>query len=367
MSTKLAVIYGGISPEHEVSIITAVQLMKHVDAASYELIPIYIDKAGSWWTGEKLIDIEYYKSQDLFSPKNLDRFSLNLNHGQNEIDSAILCFHGQYGEGGNVQGALELAGIPYQGPAVTSSAVCFDKIFLRQVLSAENIGQAEYRWFTKQQWHDDQQGVMSRVTELDFPVFIKPANGGSTIGIQKVATPDKFAAAAEAVLHYDDRVLVESEITDCIEVNVSVLGYEADLEASVPEQPISKDEFLSFTDKYERGGGKKSGMASASRRIPAPISSALTTKLQDVAKQLFVLFDCSGVIRIDFFVNPSTEEIFVIEPNTIPGSMSYYLWEASGTSYPQLIDRLVATAEAISERNKKLTTTFESSIIANAD
>lgn len=367
MSKKLAVLYGGISPEHEVSIITAVQLMKHVDSKKYDLFPVFIDKSGKWWTGQNLTNIEYYKSQDLFAPKNVEPFKLNLDHQSNDIDAAILCFHGQYGEGGNIQGALELAGIPYQGPAVTSSAVCFDKIFLRQVLAAENIGQADYTWFTKQQWQTDSAAIEKEVSDLDFPVFIKPANGGSTIGIQKAETKADFAQAVEVVLHYDDRILVEAEIKDCIEVNVSVVGHEGNLQASVPEQPISKDAFLSFADKYERGVGKKSGMASASRRIPAPISSSLTTKLQELAKRLFVMFDCSGVIRIDFFVDPSSEDIYVIEPNTIPGSMSYYLWEATDLPYAQLIDRLVATAEQVQQTKKELTMTFDSSIIANAD
>jgi D-alanine-D-alanine ligase len=360
---QLAVFFGGISPEHEVSVITGVQLMKHVDSSRYDLIPVYIDKAGGWWTGEQLTTMEFYKNQDLFKPSGATPFTLNLNRNSNEIDVAILCFHGQYGEGGNVQGALELAGIPYQGPAVTSSAICFDKIILRQILTAEGIGQPDYRWFTKQEWHTNKAEIENKVNQLQYPLFVKPANGGSTIGIQKIHTPAELAQAVEVVVHYDDRVLIEAAITECIEVNVSVLGYEGHYQTSVPEQPLSKDEFLSFADKYERGGGKKSGMASATRRIPAPISNSLTQKLQDLAKKVAHTLDCSGVIRIDFFVNPSTEEMFVIEPNTIPGSMSFYLWEATGIKYPALIDSLVEIAEAVYAEQQQLTTTFTSQIL----
>lgn len=363
---KLAVFFGGITPEHEVSVITAVQLMKHVDQAKYDVIPVYLDKEGQWWSSSKLTSMEFYKGQNLRRPTGLDSFNLDLNHGKNPIDVAILCFHGQYGEAGNVQGALELAGIPYQGPGVTSSAICFDKIILRQIFTAEQIGQADYRWFTKYQWQTNPSTVTEKINQLQFPVFVKPANGGSTIGIQKVANPADLAQAIEVVCHYDDRILVEAAITECIEINVSVLGYEGQVRASVPEQPLNKDEFLSFADKYERGGGKKSGMASATRRIPAPISNTLTTKLQELAKKIFVMLDCTGVIRIDFFVNPSTEEIFVVEPNTIPGSMSFYLWEATGLPYPALIDTLVEIAEKVQQRNGELTTTFDSTIIEKA-
>lgn len=367
MSKKnLAVFFGGISPEHEVSVITGVQLMKHVDQERYNLVPVYIDKAGKWWTGPVLTSTDYYKDQNLYSPQGLESFVINPNAKSNSIDAAILCFHGQYGEGGNIQGLLELAQIPYQGPAVTSSAIAFDKIVTRQILKAENIHQTPYVWFTQAEWKTNQQEIKAQIEQLGYPVFAKPANSGSTIGIQKVSTADTIGETIESILHYDQRVIVEKEVVDCIEVNVSVLGLEGETKASVPEQPIKQDEFLSFADKYERGGGKKSGMASATRRIPAPISSNLTEQLQQLAQRIFHVFDCSGVVRIDFFVNPSTEEIFVTELNTIPGSMSFYLWEASGLPYPQLVDRLVEIAEKRFAQKQVLTTSFETNILQNS-
>lgn len=361
--TRLAVFFGGISVEHEVSVITGTQLIKHVDRERYDVVPVYVDKAGSWWTGAQLEQVDAFKDQDLFKPQGFQPFSLSHNRQESGIDVAILCFHGAYGEAGNVQGLLELAGIPYQGPTVTSSAIAFDKIVTRQILKAEGIHQTEYVWFTQDEWVRDQTAVLQKIAPLGLPVFVKPANGGSTVGIEKVKTEDALVTTIQNVLQYDQRVLVEAEITNCIEVNVSVLGWADDVKASVPEQPIKADEFLSYADKYERGGGKKSGMASASRRIPAPISSSLTTKLQDLAKHLFHLFDCSGVVRIDFFVDPSEETIYVVELNTIPGSMSFYLWEATGLKYPQLIDELVAIAYKRSATKESLITSFESNIL----
>lgn len=371
MQKKLAVLFGGKSPEHEVSIITAVQLMKHVDTARYEVVPMYVDKKGTWWTGDQLQDISTFQKLNLTDPKglislaSLPELLALFSEAKSQIEVAILCFHGAYGEAGNVQAVLELAGIPYQGPGVTSSAVAFDKIMTRQILAAENIHQTKFVWFTTQEWQDQQKECAHRVSELGYPVYVKPANGGSTIGIQRVTSAAELPAVIAAVGHYDQRILVEKEVTDCIEVNVSVVGLEGEVQASVPEQPLKKDEFLSFADKYERGG-KKSGMASASRRIPAPISQNLTDTLQRVAKHIFHIFDCSGVVRIDFFVNPSTEEILVTEINTIPGSMSYYLWEASGVKYPQLIDKLVDIAEKRFSQKQRLITTFETNILQKA-
>jgi D-alanine-D-alanine ligase len=368
---KVAVFFGGVSVEHEVSIITAVQLLKHAQK-KYDIIPVYIDKSGNWWTGESLFSIEYFRSQDLFYPKNLDKFELNLSPNSNEIDVALLCFHGQYGESGQIQGVLDTAQIPYQGPGVTSSAVCFDKIHQRQILKAENIPQPDYIWFTQEQWQSNPQIILQKISDnLSMPVFVKPANSGSTIGIQKVnespnLDQDLTSAIAQA-LKYDHRIIVETGILDFIEVNVSVLGLANSSKASVPEQPLSQEDFLSYADKYQRGSGKKTGMASANRRIPAPISAGTTQKIQDLAQKVFSILGCSGVVRIDFLVNPSTEECLVIEPNAIPGSMSFYLWEASGLPYPELIDQLLTIAYTRQSNYNQIVHSYESNILDNSN
>lgn len=363
--TRLAVLFGGETVEHEVSVITGLQLMRNANADRYEVIPVYIDKAGKWWTGAQLFDIRFFNDLDLFNPAGLTPFSVSLNKGSNPIDVAILCFHGGYGESGNVQGVLEVAGIPYQGPGVVSSAINFDKIVTRQILKAEGIRQANYIWFTAHEWQTQQALIQEKVAQLTYPVFVKPANGGSTIGIEKVKEASSLVETVNRVIQYDERIIVEAEIKDCIEINVSVLGMEGDAKASVPEQPIKADEFLSYADKYERGGGKKSGMASASRRIPAPISSSLTQKVQALAKHLFHILDCSGVVRIDFFVDPSEETLYVTEVNTIPGSMSFYLWEATGMKYKQMIDELVKVAQTKFAQKQNLIKSFESNILKN--
>lgn len=362
---QLLVMYGGKSVEHEVSVITGLQLIAHANPEKYDVTGVYIDKQGAWWSGTKARDIAYFRTADLNRPQGLEPFVLNLNAGSNPYDAAILCFHGWYGEAGNIQGVLEVAGIPYQGPGVISSAICFDKIVLRQILTAEGLPQTPYTWFTAEDWHSDPTAVSAKIAALQWPVYIKPANGGSTIGIERVTDQSGLSTAINQVLQYDHRVLVEAEVKDCLEINVSVLGTQTQMDASVPEQPLKSEELLSYADKYQRGG-KKSGMASATRRIPAPISSSLTRKLQETAKRVFKTLDCTGVIRIDFFVDPSTEKIYIIEPNTIPGSMSFYLWEATNKPYSMLIDRLVEIALERAQRQHSLITSFESNILLTA-
>ncbi len=364
---KLGVLFGGVSVEHEVSIITGLQLLKKVDPAKYEPTPIYIDKTGKWWIGDQVATLAYFRTADLFKPTGLTPFILDLNHPDTkQLDVALLCFHGTNGESGPIQGVLELAGIPYQGPGVLSSAIGFDKIVTRQILAAEHIGQTDFEWLTKHDWLSKKSEITTKLGRLGLPVFVKPANSGSSIGIKRVSQQLDLDAAIEFALQFDDRVIVEAEVKDCIEINISVLGDQTHAEASVAEQPIKADEFLSFVDKYQRGGGKKSGMASATRRIPAPISSSTLAKLHEVALHVFKIFDCTGVVRIDFFVNQTTSEIFLTELNTIPGSMSFYLWEPSGTSYPQLIDRLVEIALTQSRDNTTQLRSFETNLLLTA-
>ena len=362
---NLGVIYGGISLEHEVSVITAVQLMKNVDKSKYNLIPVYVDKKGNWWTGSSLNDISYYGKQDLYNPTNLQKYFISIND-ENEIDVAILCFHGDYGESGKVQSLFELAEIPYQSSDVTSSSLVFDKIFTRLALKSCDIPQPKFSWFTSEDWKTNRDFVIDQICNLDFPLYLKPSNSGSSIGIARVKKQADLAKVIEETFKYDSRVLAESEVKDCIEVNVSVLGYGKDCVSSVTEQPIKSSELLSFADKYQNSGSKKSGMASANRRTPAPISKNLTQKLQEVSKKIFYNLNCNGVVRVDFFANPTTEEIFLIEVNTIPGSMSYYLWQESGIKYEELIDKLVEIAVRKFTEKKKRINSFETNILKNA-
>ena len=296
---------------------------------------------------------------------DLQKVGLEQKELKKMIDVAILAFHGAFGEDGTIQAILEAVDIPYQSSDQTSMAVTFDKIISRQIMQAEQIPQPDYFWFTDVQWQAKKDDILKKVT---YPAFTKVARSGSSIGVIRVSNEKEFKDAVAALFKYGHRLLVEKEVgDDFIEVNVSVLGYASDLKTTTPEQPLKSEKFLSFADKYERGakGGKnKMGMAGSSHRIPAPLSPVLTEKVRSLAKHIAEVFDCSGVIRIDFFANPSTEEILVIEINAIPGSMGFYLWEYEKLPYRQLIDKLVAIALAKHQKAKSYISSFSSSVLS---
>jgi D-alanine-D-alanine ligase len=226
-----------------------------------------------------------------------------------------------------------------------------DKIITKKIMESSNIPVVNFQWFTKQNWLEDKNAVLDRLLNpentghklLHFPLFVKPANLGSSVGITKAKDRSSLEEAIEVALQFDRRILVEQGLEGIKEVNVSVLGFD-EYTASTPEEPIASGELLSYADKYEGGGKKTGGMASLKRRIPAPIPRSLTKKIQDAAIMACKQCDVSGVVRIDFMVNVGTGEYWLNELNTIPGSMSFYLWEASGVAYPALIDRLVEIA-----------------------
>ncbi len=367
-NTRLGIIFGSRSVEHEVSIITALQLIKHVDREKYDVIPLYIDKSGKWWVAStQLSDFSSQKLENhAFTPYTLSPDPM-IDH---QIDVAIICCHGTLGEDGTIQGLLELANIPYQGPGVVGSAVAMDKIITKKVLDASNIPVVNFQWLTKQNWLEDKKAVLDRLLNpqnsghklLQFPLFVKPANLGSSVGITKAKDRSSLEEAIEVALQFDRRILVEQGLEGIKEVNVSVLGFD-EYTASTPEEPIASGELLSYADKYEGGGKKTGGMASLKRRIPAPIPMSLTKKIQDAAIMACKQCDVSGVVRIDFMVNVGTGEYWLNELNTIPGSMSFYLWEASGVAYPALIDRLVEIAHKRHSAKQGNITSIETTII----
>lgn len=350
MKINLAVIFGSKSVEHEVSIITGLQVIQNADKEKYNIIPIYINKAGNWFTGNDLLKIENYK--DIANlEKRLQPIKTNIINA----DVVFPAMHGTYGEDGTLQGLLEMANIPYVGPGVTGSAIGMDKIMQKDVLKNNNIPVVNYVWFLREDWITDRNIVLDKIAKnLKYPVFVKPANLGSSIGISKAKNKAELEAAIELAVTFDRRIIVEQGLENIMEINCSVLGYK-DVKASVCEQPVKSADLLSYEDKYLKGG-KSKGMASLSRIIPAPISSTLAKKIQECAKEVFKILDAAGVARIDFLVDKKTEKFYVCEINTIPGSMSFYLWEKTNYPFPKLIDKLVELA--LERHQDRATTNF---------
>lgn len=389
MKLRLAVVFGSRTCEHDVSIISALQAAQNADRNEYDVIYVYIDKNGEWYTGERLSDIAFYRN---FDPRAVVRvlptgFSGKLRLMQHpddklfpigrlrqiaEADVVMPVMHGMNGEDGTLQGMLELWGVPYTSAGVLGSSLGMDKIAMKRMFKAHGLPVLSDTTVNRAEWKKDRKAVIDRVKKtLSFPVYVKPANLGSSIGINRADDEVGLENAIDIAVSYDRRVLIEKGVSDLMEINCSVLGYAGEAEASVTEMPVRWTEFLSFEEKYLRGakGGAKGGskgMTSLDRQMPAPISDEMTKKVESLAITAFNALDCKGVCRIDFLVDKSTNEIFIGEINTIPGSLSFYLWEAKGVKFSQLIDKMVEYALlANAERNENVFS-YASSILNGA-
>jgi D-alanine-D-alanine ligase len=369
---KIAVVYGSRSPEHEVSIITALQVMRNLDATKYQVVPIYITKSGQWLLGNtSFLNPDTYtdlSALNKFPHLTLDLGKLVISKSNSPvpIDVIFPVFHGPFGEDGTVQGLLELLNYPYVGCSVPASALGMDKILQKQTFTAAGLPQVKYLWFYRTDWHSNQPAVLKQLTSLKYPVYVKPANGGSSIGTTKAKSEPELIDAIEVACLFDRKVIVEQSAEGFKEINISVLGTAGSpLQTSVCEQPVATSETLTFSDKYESGAKKQAGMASAQRLIPAPIKPTTASKIADLAKAAFLAIDASGVSRLDFLVSPDEKTIYINEINTIPGSLSFYLWNKTDLPFPQLLDTLIDLAVSRHKDRSRTTTTFSNNLLAN--
>jgi len=379
---QVGVIFGGRSVEHDVSIITAHQAMA-VLAERHEVIPIYVTREGKWLTGPSLNDLEVYRAKRWDEVGEQVQVATGARGGlvvpgsrlrgprALSVDVVVCAIHGTFGEDGSLQGLLEMAGLPYTGSNVTASAVGMDKRMMNDVFRAAGLPTVPNVEVEARDLVRDTDSVVARIeTAIDYPIFVKPVRAGSSVGIAKATDRDTLREALEVARRYDDRLLAEKGMTGCIEVNCSVLGGGGrEPRVSVCEQPVAWQEFLSFDDKYLRsgkGGGassKSEGMASLDRRIPAPIPEEVTKQVQDNAIAAFRAVGASGIARIDSFVDESTGETWLMEINTMPGSFAFYLWEATGMSFQELMEELIAIARAEHDKRSELLFSFDSGML----
>ncbi len=381
---KLGVIFGGPTVEHEVSVISAVQAMKSLDTEKYDIYPIYIAKDRTWYTGKMLMDIDIYRDFD-----NLKRFAKKIvlvnKNGSfilktlgtisktvTDLDVVLPIVHGNNMEDGTIQGYLEMVGIPYVGSRIIGSSLGQDKVIMKQVFSSVGIPVVPYVWFFDYQYYENKEEIKKDVSKLDYPVIVKPATLGSSVGISFVKEEKDLFKAIEEAITYDRKIVIEKAVTNLVEVNCSVLGSYEKMEASVLEEVMSTKEFLTYQDKYVGSSKVKGkipngskGMASASRIIPARLDSDTTLKIQNIAKDAFMALNLSGVCRIDFLVDGKTNKVYINEPNTIPGSLSFYLWEKSGKSYTDLLDEMITIAIKDYKNKSKKVTTFDTNILSS--
>ncbi len=393
---KLGVFFGGKSVEHEISVITMSQAISSLNPDKYEIVPIYISKEGVMYTGDDLLDLYSFKDMDVLL-KRCYKVAV-VNDGKNinvvrcpapiigkkilnTIDIAFPIVHGTNVEDGTMAAFFNLLGIPYVGPDILASSVGMDKIAMKKILKESGLPVVDYYSFWSMEYIKDEEKILKDIeAKLTYPLIVKPGNLGSSVGIKKAKNKVELVEAVEFAMEFADRIIVEKAVENLKEINCSVLGNICDTEASVCEEPIFSDEILSYSDKYMGGSGKSGkgikgggkngkmsggkGMAVSDKKLPADIPDSQRDEIQALAKETFKILGCSGVARVDFLIDKDTDKVFVNEINTIPGALSYYLWEASGKSFEQELDEMIDIALKRHREREKLTFSYDQNILA---
>lgn len=382
MKTNVAVFFGGRSVEHEISVISALQAINAFDKEKYNIIPVYISKQGRWYTGNNLLDIRNYRdmkkvvedAEEVFmrpeyGDYNLYKANTGMFSKRNPVVAGlhvvIPVLHGTNGEDGIFEGVLETIGIPFAGCNTLSSANGMDKITMKMILRESGIPVVDYVWFTDRQWLTSKDSIIENIeNKLGYPVIVKPANLGSSVGIGKASDRKELIEKIDNAEKFSQRIIVEHMIEQLKEINCSVLGDADEHQSSVCEEPIKTGDFLSYEDKYMGGSKTTAGMQASDKRIPADLPESMSKEIQRMAGETFRVLSCHGVSRVDVMVDEKDNKIYVNEINTIPGSLSFYLWEASGISFTQLMDKLVQLALKRKRAIERKTFTYDQNIFS---
>lgn len=384
MKINLAVLFGGKSVEHEVSVISAVQAMTSINKEKYNIIPVYMTKQNEFWTGEKLFDINSYKNipemlkectacvfvrsegKVQLIRQKMKKFGSNL---ISDVDIAFPIVHGTNVEDGALQGYLQTLDIPYVGCDVLASAVGMDKFVMKILLKDAGFPVLDCCRFSSFEIDKIEECADKVEKKFGYPVIVKPINLGSSVGISKAKDRDGLIKSMENAFEFSDRILVEPAVVNLKEINCSVVGDSESAEASVCEQPLSanSDGLLDYHGKYEQGGksGGSKGMASLTRKIPADITPEQDEFIRKTAVEAFRYLGCNGVTRIDFMIDMNDNKIYINEINTIPGSLAFYLWQPKGVKYPELLERMIQLALKRYRMGEKINYSFDTNILAS--
>lgn len=367
MRQNIAVIFGGDSAEHEVSIITGLQAFEKIDKDKYAPFALYLKRNGEFAFFPEM------ESRKDFNPKGGKSATLGRDNDGAFISfggivtahkiylhSALLALHGGTGENGSLQGMLEILDIPYTSSGVEGSAVAMNKAVTKEVLANYRVPTIPGKsiFFPI----DIEKAAAELISELQLPVIVKPVHLGSSIGLAVANTEVELQKALQAASLIDSEVVVEKFLQNFKEFNCSVRSLNGEIIASAVERPINKDEILSFADKYQRGGKKTGGMASLGRELPAQISEELANTIQEMVKKVYKVCRLRGMCRIDL-IQTASGEVLVNEINPIPGSLSFYLWEATGTSFTQLLSEMLDEAKIENEKKRSRRLTYTSDIV----
>ena len=380
MKTKIAVMFGGKSVEHEVSIISAIQAIASMDREKYAILPVYISKGNEMYIGEDVGKIEEYQHMDALIAKSQRVILINSSGRpcfipypfkrfgkvqEIDVDLAFPIVHGTNEEDGTLQGYLKTAGLPFVGCDVTASAVGMDKYITKAILKDNGIPVLDCIQFTTKDYRDVDAMVAAVEERLGYPVIIKPVNLGSSVGISVAKDRTHLVKSIDDAFLYASKIIIEHAISNLREINCSVLGDDEEAVPSECEEPMHTEDILSYEDKYlsNSKSGASKGMASVSRKIPAEISDEMRDQVREMAVKAFQCLGCNGVARMDFMIDGDSGQLYFNEINTIPGSLAFYLWEPVGVSYRELLDRMIALALKRQRSEKSLTFSFDTNIL----
>ena len=387
---KVGVIFGGESVEHEVSIITAVQAMSYLDKDKYEAVPIYISKERNWYTGECLKDMATYKKLDnvkelateITLTRDGNEFILQRKKGLfnktvNTIDVGFPIVHGKGVEDGSLAGYIETLGLPLIGPSMLGASVGQDKVVQKQIMAAEGIPIVDYTWFYDTEYLADEEKYLANIKKLGYPVIVKPARLGSSVGIEVAHNEDEVREAITEAIKYDQKIVIEKLVENLKEVDCAVLGNYTTMETSLIGEMFTDNELLTFEDKYLGSGGKggKKGPAkgrggaitTGGFKIPADLDKKVEDQVYKYAKEAYRALNLSGVTRFDFLIDTKKKQAYVNEPNTIPGCLAFFFYTPKGKNYTKLLDDMITNGIKEYKDAKKKVTSFESNVLSTYD
>ncbi len=361
------------------SIVTAISAVINPLKLSgkYNVVPVYISKGGQWYSDNKLGKIDFFTSGEVEAKlAKLKPVGLKFDNGlwvikpglkaKIKVDVVFPATHGTYGEDGSLMGLLEMAGVPYVGCNLSASTVAMDKVLSKQVTGSCNISTNDWLWFKKSEFAGNQAEVLIKLSKLKMPLFVKPAHMGSSIGISRVENEKELINALELAFHYDDKVIVEEEVQNLVEVTVPVMGNE-DIRVAMVEEALNKTaEFFDFDTKYMQGGkkgksGKKGGVNNS--RIPAKLPKELYEECENVAKNVYRVVGCSGTARVDLLVDEKAKKVYFNEINPLPGSLYQHNWNKAGVSSVELVEKLIDLAQERAKSREKQHTVFKTNFL----
>ena len=380
----VAVIFGGRSTEHDVSIVTAIaSVIKPLELTKqYKVEPVYIAKDGSWYWDEKLKDIKLYQSGEIedFMRKSakvqlqFDRGLVLVKSSQfagrkmyRKIDMVFPAMHGTHGEDGELMGLLQMANVPFVGCNMTASAVAMDKVLAKQIVGANGLSTNKWIWFSANELSKNHKAVLDKIKSLEYPLFVKPAHLGSSIGISRVESEKELDNALEVAVHYDDKVIVEEAVQNLIEVTLPIMGNEESIPALL-EQPLTKpDDYFDFDTKYMQGGKKGKGGSKAGAQgysqIPVELPKELYAKAEKLGLDVYRALGCSGIARVDMLIDSKTEIVYFNEVNPLPGGLYAHNWAKAGISNVDLVAKLIDLADERWQAQQQLNTSFSTNYL----